>query len=221
MLSTVQAVFNQGQMIGVHCLEARRLGVGGMSTARTSADHSIVREHVRRIGGHLGWHGAMFIDYFYDRESGRPEYIECNPRIGEPVNAMLSGINLPELLVQVSCGESPAPAPTGRFGIRTHNLLMIMMSTAYEGAGRRAIVDEITQCAGGRGLYEDGEDEITRPGQDPLSRLPRIWVTAQLLAWPDIARRIVAKTVENYSLPEKATESIKALPLDLLDNAFD
>ena len=45
-LSTVQTVFNRGQLIGVHTFEARRLGVGGMSTARISTDHAIVRAHV-------------------------------------------------------------------------------------------------------------------------------------------------------------------------------
>jgi hypothetical protein len=220
VLSTVQAVFNRGQMIGVHSIESRRLGVGGMSTARTSADHAVVREHVTRIGRHLGWHGALFIDYFHDQQTGRPEYIECNPRVGETVNAMRSGINLPQLLVQISRGETPTPAPLGRIGVRTHNLLMILMSLAYEGRSRGALVREIQECASRRGLYENGDDELTRPREDPLSRLPRIWVTLQLLAWPGIAKRIVAKTVENYSLPEKATETIKSLRLDLLDNEF-
>jgi predicted ATP-grasp superfamily ATP-dependent carboligase len=220
VLSTVQAVFNQGAMIGVHCFEARRLGVGGMSTARTSADHPIVREHVAHIGRHLHWHGALFIDYFYERQSGQPEYIECNPRIGETVNAMLSGVNLPKLLVQISHGDSPTPAPPSRVGVRTHNLFMTLMSMAYDGAGRAALLREMQECIRGRGLYANGEDDITRPKDDPLSRLPRIWVTAQLLAWPGIARRIVAKTVENYSLPEAATETIKKLPLNLLDGEF-
>ena len=134
-----------------------------MSTARTSADHPIVREHVARIGQHLGWHGALFIDYFYERESGQPEYIECNPRIGETVNAMVSGVNLPQLLVRISRGETPSPVPLSRVGVRTHNLFMILMSMAYEGQGRAALVREIRECARGRGLYEHGEDELTRP----------------------------------------------------------
>ncbi|MEX2310581.1 MAG: hypothetical protein WD738_23645 [Pirellulales bacterium] len=220
VLSTVQAVFNRGEMIGVHCFEARRLGVGGMSTARTSADHAIVREHVERLGKHVGWHGAFFIDYFFDRDSGRPQYIEANPRVGETVNAWLSDINLAELLVQVSAGKSPPRAPLGRVGVRTHNLLMILMSMAYDGHGRTALLREIYRCLKGQELYDSGEDEITRPREDPLSRLPRFWITTQLLAWPGIARRIVAKTVENYSLPEAATERIKELPLNLLDAEF-
>jgi hypothetical protein len=220
ILSTVQAVFNHGRLIGIHSFEARRLGVGGMSTARVSADHPIVREHVARLGGHLNWHGAFFIDYFYDAASGRPQYIEANPRVGEPVNAMLSGVNLPELLVRISRGESPRPVPPGRVGVRTHNLLMVLMSAAYEGQHRKALLREIRQCIGGRGLYENSEDELIRPREDPLSRLPRFWIVLQLLAYPAIARRIVAKTIANYALPEAATKAIKNLPLNLLDGVI-
>src|SRR4029079_9945314 len=180
VLSTVQAVFNHGQLVGIHSFEARRLGVGGMSTARVSADHGIVRQHVARIGDYLNWHGAFFIDYFYDRESGRPEYIECNPRGGEPVHAMLSGVNLPELLVRISLGESPAVAPLGCVGVRTHNLLMVLMSAAHEGQSRKAMSRELRQRAAGRGLYENSQDELIRPRDDPMSRLPRFWIVLQL-----------------------------------------
>jgi predicted ATP-grasp superfamily ATP-dependent carboligase len=219
VLSTVQAVFNRGQLIGVHSFEARRLGVGGMSTARVSTDHEIVREHVTRIGGHLDWHGAFFIDYFYDRESGRPEYIEANPRVGEPVNAMLSGVNLPELLVRIALGESPKPVAPGRIGVRTHNLLMVLMSAAHEGQSRKALMREIRQCIAGRGIYEESDEELMRPRDDTLSRLPRAWITLQLLAYPAIARRIVGKTIANYALPEAATDAIKKLPLSLMDGS--
>ncbi len=220
VLSTVQAVFNRGELIGVHCFEARRLGIGGMSTARTSADHPVVREHVERIGNHLAWHGAFFVDYFYDRDTGQPEYIEANPRIGETVNAMLASVNLPELMIRISRGESPQRAPLGRFGVRTHNRLMILMSLAYNGGSRVALVRELRQLMKGGELYQNGEDELTRPREDRLSALPFAWTTLQLLARPGIAKRIVAKTVGGYSLPQAAVEQIKALPLDLLSNSI-
>jgi hypothetical protein len=216
VLSTAQAVFNRGELIGIHCFESRRLGVGGMSTARTSADHAIVREHVRRIGEHLAWHGAFFIEYFYDNSSGQPEYIEANPRIGETVNGMLAGINLPQLLVRISRGETLPRAPLGCFGVRTHNLLMILMSLAYEGAGRLALTRELRRFASRDELYFNGQDELTRPRDDRMSALPFIWTTLQLLAWPGVAKHIVAKTVGGYSLPESVTEQIKALPADCL-----
>jgi hypothetical protein len=219
VLSTAQAVFDRGRLVGVHCFEARRLGVGGMSTARISADHPIVRQHVERIGGALGWHGAFFIDYFFDRRAAAPEYIEANPRIGETVNAMSSGLNLPELLAQVSIGKSPPRAPLGRFGVLTHNILMILMSAAYEGQSRSALLRELYPYCTRDSLYRGGEDEITRPRDDPLSFLPFCGMTLGLLAWPKLAKHTVTATVQNYSLPAATTEQIKALPLELLDSS--
>jgi hypothetical protein len=131
---------------------------------------------------------------------------------------MLSGVNLPELLVRISLGESPPPAAVGRAGVRTHNLLMVLMSAAHEGQNRKALVREIRRCISGRGLYENSEDELIRTWEDPRSRLPRFWTILQLLIYPKIARRIVAKTIANYALPESATEAIKNLPLNLLDS---
>jgi predicted ATP-grasp superfamily ATP-dependent carboligase len=219
VLATVQAVFNHGQLIGVHCFESRKLGVGGMSTARTSADHPTVREHAARIGEHLAWHGAFFLDYFHDATSGRPEYIEANPRVGETVNAMLSGINLPQLLVRTSLGENSPRAPLGRFGVRTHNALMILMSLAYEGGGRAALLRELRRIIAGDEPYFQGEDELTRPREDRLSVLPFVYTVGQLLAWPRMAKRIVAETVGGYSLPQEMTEQIQALSLDVLADA--
>jgi len=215
--ATVQAVFDRGRLVGVHSFESRRLGVGGMSSARVSADHPLVREHLAQLGQHLAWHGALFLDYFYDHDTGRPQYIEANPRIGETVNALLSGVNLPDMLLQVSRDASPAAAPIGRPGVRTQSFLMILLSTAFDGGGRSDLIGELRQFRLSRGLYENSQDELTRPGVDPFSRLPLIWIAAQLLAWPPIARRIVAKTVKNYAMPESAIDSIQALPLDLLD----
>lgn len=214
--STVQAVFDHGRLVGLHSFESRRLGVGGMSSARVSADHPIVQEHVIRLGEYLEWHGAMFLDYFFDHPTNSPQYIEANPRIGETVNALLSGVNLPELLLSVSRGESPALALAGRSGVRTQSFFMILLSTAFNGGGRSDLIREIRQFRHASGLYEDSQDELTRPSVDPLSRLPLIWISLQLLAWPGLARKIVAKTVKNYSMPESATNTIKLLPLDFL-----
>jgi hypothetical protein len=93
---------------------------------------------------------------------------------------------------------------------------MVLMSAAHEGQSRGALLQELRQCAAGRGLYENSEDELIRTSEDSMSRLPRFWIIAQLLAYPAIARRIVAKTIANYALPESATEAIKQLPIDLL-----
>jgi hypothetical protein len=191
-----------------------------MSSARTGADHPIVREHVAKLGAHLNWHGAMFIDYFYDYATGRPEYIECNPRVGETVNAWLSGVNLPDLLARVSLGENVPTAPLTRSGVRTQSFLMILLTAAYDGASRRELRREIKAFRSGKGLYANSQDELTRPHDDRLSRLPLIWVAMQLLAWPGLSKNIVATTIKNYSLPESAAERVEAMRAEEFDGVF-
>jgi hypothetical protein len=71
-----------------------------------------------------------------------------------------------------------------------------------------------------RGLYEGSTDELTRPRDDLPSVLPLAWISLQLLVWPAIAHRIVRKTVENYSLPESATERIKGILMEEFAGMF-
>jgi hypothetical protein len=218
--STVQAVFQHGRLVAAHCLQARRLGVGGMSTARTSAHHPIVLDYLAQLGGHLNWHGATFLDYFYNPRTGQPQFIEANPRIGETVNALLSGVNLCEHLVKVSCGETLPTinrhSPPG-VEVRTHSGFMVLLSAALEGSRRRNLLQEIWRQARHRGLYEASEDELTRPRQDQLSLLPYLWIALRLLVSPRQAQRIVAQTIANYSLPEDAVQAILGLPEDTVE----
>ena len=107
-----------------------------MSAARRSAVHPIVLEQIARLGSHVGWHGAAFFDYFYDVESGQPQFLEANPRIGETVNAWLSGVNLCEQLVQISTGQRlptmSLPGPS-QVGLRTHSGFMLLLQRCLGG----------------------------------------------------------------------------------------
>jgi hypothetical protein len=220
--STVQAVFQHGRLVGAHVFEACDIGVGGMSTARVSASHPVVIEQVIQLGGHLDWHGSVFLDYFFDAATGRPEYIEANPRIGETVNAMLSGVNLADLLVRISHGEllDGPPLLTTKLGVRTRSFFMILLSRAIEGAGRRRLLGEMRRKRRGEGLYADSQDELTRPGQDLWSLGPSAWIALQLLANPRLSHRIVAKSIANYSLPASATRAIHDLPERVFEAAL-
>ncbi len=221
--ATVQAVFQHGRMLAAHCFEARKLGVGGMSSARVSAEHPVVVEHIQRMGEHLQWHGAIFLDYFYDAQEGRPEYLEANPRIGETVNALLSGLNLPEILLRVSVGDSldPGSFPASRSGVRTHSGYILLISAALKGAGRLDLLGELRAARRGRGLYEDSEDDLTRPAEDRLSALPYFWICLQLFTAPGmLSRSLVAKTIKNYSLPAAAVEGILKLPGDVVERMW-
>jgi predicted ATP-grasp superfamily ATP-dependent carboligase len=218
--ATVQAVFDHGQVIGIHMFDARQLGVGGMSAARTGADHPVVREHIAKLGTHLNWHGAMFVDYFYDYETARPEYIECNPRVGETVNAWLSGTNVCEQLVRLSAAEPVSILPLAEPGVRTQSFYMILLTLAYDGASRGELLREIVKFRLGRGMYADSQDELTRVRDDYLSGIPLWFIASQLLVSPRISHKIVASTVDNYSMPKSSLEAMDNLDVEAFREAF-
>jgi biotin carboxylase len=57
------------------------------------------------IGSSLKWHGSLSADYFYDESDGKAYYIDANPRITEPMNAAVNGINLADMQVRLSMME--------------------------------------------------------------------------------------------------------------------
>ena len=221
-MCVVQAVFQHGRMIAAHCAESLERGVGGGQGFRVSVSHPSVVGYVRQLGQHLRWHGAMFLEYFFDAATGKPQFLECNPRIGETFNAKLCGINLSELLVRISLGEELEPIETAaKTGVRSHSDFFILLAKSISGATRREILREACDMVHAKGLYRDSVREITRPAEDPLSVIPAIECLIQLLAWPGLGRSIVEKTVRSYSLPQSGVERIHALSDEQLLRCFE
>jgi hypothetical protein len=170
-----------------------------------------VLEAMEQIGRHLRWHGAMALEYFSCQDSGAFQILECNPRIGETVNALVSGVNLCEQLVRVSLDEPLAAPPPWQEGVCTHQGFLILAARALQGASRRHLVGELLQAIFRRGLYRSSQDELTRPWADWLSVFPFLGVTSLLLARPKAAQWLVSKTVANYSLHLDAAKRIRNL----------
>ena len=145
VLRVIQAVYQRGRLVGAHCSQARAQGVGGSAWARESVLDPLVLEHLAALGAHLDWHGGLCMDYLHDPETGRPSYIDANPRPGETLNATLSGLNLSQRLVQVSRDQDVPPLPPPQPGVRTHTVVMALMALAHEGAPRHAFWPS---CAG-------------------------------------------------------------------------
>jgi len=215
-LRTIQAVYQHGGLVAAHLSCARAQGVGGSAYARESVLDPRVIEHLAALGTHLGWHGGLCMDYIYDHETGHVSYIDANPRPGELMNATLSGLNLAELLVRVSLDREIHPRCTPHAGVRTHSVVMGLMALAHEGATRRRLLAELRRAWRGSVPYDASQDEITRPREDMLSVIPAIYLTTRLLVRPSAAQRLVARTVDNYSLSEAAAETIRRLPSDLV-----
>ena len=91
----------------------------------------------------------------------------------------------------------------------------------WRAAGRAALLREIARQWRKVGLYENSQDELTRPGDDWLSALPYTWIGLQLLVAPGRAERIVHGAVDNFSLPESASQAIFDLPNDTVEQLFD
>jgi predicted ATP-grasp superfamily ATP-dependent carboligase len=208
-LCVVQAVFHHGRLLAGHCYEARALGVGGSAWARIGVAHPQVLRHLAALGGHLGWHGALMMDYLHEPATGRLAYIDASPRIGETLNATFSGVNLCELLVGVALGDAPAPLAPPRRGVLTHGITMALLAEAQRGANRRRLVGELGRALAGWGLYHGSQDELTRPAEDPLSLVPAVFLVLRLLARPAAAQGIITATVDRYALSDEGARRIR------------
>ncbi len=212
-LCQAQAVFAYGHLLAVHCTQTRGVSVGGGHAARMGVDHPQVREHLVTLGQALQWHGPLALDYLFDDATGNPSYIECNPRLVEPMNANLSGVNLADLTVRVALGEVAASGDPrrGQPGIRSHSLIAILLGVADHGASRRELLRTIVEDIRGRGLFAQSREDLTPVHIDPPSLIPLGVVIGQLLLSPRAAHHIATGTVNTYSLTATAIETIVAL----------
>jgi predicted ATP-grasp superfamily ATP-dependent carboligase len=208
-----QAVFEHGSLVAVHCTSQRSVGLGGSQSARLSADHPIVRSHLSMLGQHLGWHGALAVDYCFDPNTNQPLYYEANPRLVEPMNAVLSGVNLGDILVRLSLGESfkDGGIKIGNPGIRSHSLLATILGVAAYYGSRTRIAREFVAALFRRGVYSGSREDLTPIVLDPLSLLPLAVVLVQLLFSPSIAQHLSARTIADYSLTPEAVRQISGL----------
>jgi len=211
-LCQAQAVFAQGQLLAAHCTQTRGVSVGGGHAARMGVDHPAVREHLLTLGQALEWHGPLSLDYFFEETTGTPSYLECNPRLVEPMNATLSGINLADLTVRVALGEREASPPPQHSepGVRSHSLLAILLGLADQGASRWKLVQTLAENLLGHGIFAKSREDLTPVHLDPPSLIPLTVVTGQLLLHPRRAHRIATSAVTSYSLTVAAVEIIMA-----------
>jgi hypothetical protein len=171
---------------------------------------------MEKLGNYLWWHGALAIDYFFNPATGQPTYIEANPRLVEPMNATLSGVNLAEILVRLSLGESftrgsRGPIQTGRFGVRSHSLMATLLGIAGRGGSRLQLVSEATHAVFKRGVYKDSQEDLTPLKKDWQSLIPLALVGLRLLINPARAQQIAGRAVSTYALTPMAVEKINSL----------
>ena len=212
-LCQTQAVFSHGHLLAFHCTQTRGVSVGGGHAARMGVDHPLVREHLVSLGHALEWHGPLALDYIFDDATGHPSYIECNPRLVEPMNATLSGVNLADLTVRVALGEVEdiSNPQYGHPGLRSHSLMAILLGVADHGGSRRKLINTIVEDIRGRGTFAGSTEDLTPIRIDPPSLIPLGVVSGQLLLNPHAAHHIATGAINAYSLTATTVETIMSL----------
>jgi predicted ATP-grasp superfamily ATP-dependent carboligase len=180
-----QAVFCGGRLLAMHAFRQILAGAGGGPAVKESVDRPLVAEHLAQIGRRLAWHGALSVDYILVEAT--PHYVDCNPRLVEPMSAALAGLDLADLLVRVSLGEPPPVVPAARAGTRTHLAMQVLLGRALRGATRRELFRHSWLLATGRGEYAGSREELTPVALDWLSAVPAALAAVLLLTAPRLA----------------------------------
>jgi hypothetical protein len=214
VLCVVQSVFQYGRLVAAHCYQSRAQGAGGSAGARESVLHPPVFEHLQLLGRHLKWHGALHIEYFYDSKTQTIEYIEANPRIGETMNALMSGLNLCDLLIKVSLDVPLSDFRTSQPGIRTHSLLSCLLGQAQRHHKRQQLLIEIGRRLRHTGIYDNSQEELIPSSGNTQSWIPLLFVCLRLLARPGSANKILRRSIEHLILSESSVGKISQLSED-------
>jgi glutathione synthase/RimK-type ligase-like ATP-grasp enzyme len=214
-LVMVQSVFAGGELVAFHACERVREGAAGGSSHKLGRQWPQAREHVARLGAALGWHGALSADVI-DGPDG-PMFIDINPRLVEPANALASGVDLTGALVEVAMAGAPKPGaagsgpvrpqPDGGAGARTHQLLLAVLGAA-QGGRRRDVARELAGAARRRGTYRGSQEELTPGGGDLLAPVPVAVAALATLISPPAWRRFVGGSAGAYSLTPAAWDEL-------------
>jgi biotin carboxylase len=205
-LVMVQSVFARGELVAVHACQRVREGASGGASHKRGLALPEVSEHIRTLGRALDWHGALSADVILGPDG--PVFIDINPRLVEPVNAFLSGVDLPGALLEVARSGTASPRPPGRPGVRTHQLVLAVLGAAQHGGSRRAVAAELASALARRGVYRGSVEELTPSRGDPVTLAPLALAAVATLAWPPASRRLTSGGVGAYALTPGAWQLI-------------
>lgn len=203
----VQAVFRDGELLALHGYQRLLEGAGGGPALKQSVRRDLVRADLGRLGRHLAWHGAMSLDYLWHGDA--PLYIDCNPRLVEPMSAALAGCDLLGTLLNVSRGAGAAPLPWGRAGVRSHLAMQVLLGSARREGSRLALLRALHALLTQKGAYQGSVEELTPCRLDWLSAVPLAATALLLLARPKLAETLAAKGWGDHLLDAAALRAIE------------
>jgi predicted ATP-grasp superfamily ATP-dependent carboligase len=182
-----QAVFCRGKLIGFHAYRQIAAGAGGGEAIKQSVSRPEMHAYVELIGERLAWHGALSVDYILREDDATLRLIDCNPRLVEPMNAYLAGVDLVALLLLICRGETPAVPGESRADVRTHLAMQVLLGCALRVGTRRDIIGECWRLVTRSGPYAESVEELTPLRLDWISAIPLAITAMLLLAAPNLA----------------------------------
>jgi hypothetical protein len=211
-LIMVQSVFARGELVAFHAAERVREGASGGASHKRGISLPAAREHLAMLGAALDWHGALSADVILT--AAGPVFIDINPRLVEPVNAQLSGVDLIGALVEVARSGTAHPQAAGHPGVQTHQTLLAILGAAARG-GRREVVRELGCVLTRSGPYRHSTEELTPvrwpgAGGDPAAAIPAVAAALATLVRPALWRQFVTGAASAYSLTPAAWQALLA-----------
>jgi ATP-grasp domain len=207
-LAMVQVVADEGRLVAQHaCLRVRE-GVGGGASIKESVDIPGMTVHLEALLRGLNWHGPLSMDVILTAQG--PVVIDVNPRLVEPMNAYLSGVDLVGAVLDLACNRHPLQQAASRSGIRSRQLLLAILGAAEKDGTRVSVVREIAMAARQRGEYANTLEELTPVTGDPIAAVPVIAAAISTIAWPALWRSFHSGAVGPYSLTPEAWQEILA-----------
>jgi len=186
-----------------------REGAGGSAASKESIARSDIAGHLRALLSGLGWHGPISLDAILTADG--PVYIDVNPRLVEPGNAWLAGVDLVAATLALAGGSHPVSSALSREGVRSHQLLLAILGAAQSAHGRRTVTRELVRAALRENGYASSVEELTPVRDDALAAVPVVAAAAATLLWPRSWRWFVGRSIDSYALtPDGWNEILRA-----------
>ncbi|MET0483349.1 MAG: hypothetical protein ABWZ27_10605 [Aestuariivirgaceae bacterium] len=202
----VQAVFDHGRLIGIAAFAQLMIGAGGGPALKETIPVDPVEPAVVAIGARLDWHGAISFDYV--RTAAGPRFVDCNPRLVEPMTAHFAGADLTGLVLAISRGETVDASVRARPGIRTRLALQALLGIAARTRSRIEILKTVGWLVGSAGPFVGSREELTPLRLDPLSAIPATTTALLLLARPALATTLPQRGIGRHLLTPESVARI-------------
>jgi hypothetical protein len=178
-LIMIQSVFANGGLVAFHACERVREGTGGGASHKRSVSVPEVRAYTAALGAGLNWHGGLSADVILTAEG--PRFIDINPRLVEPANAFMSGVDL-----------TGVAAGSGRRRDTLREALHALTRTGHY----RHSTEELTPV------------RWPGAGVDPIAVIPAVAATLATLIRPAAWQHFATGATSAYSLSPAAWQAL-------------